>query len=641
MKPISLSVKNLASYKEETLNYNDLPDLTCITGRNGAGKSSFFVDAITIALFNQARCTDSKGTGMENLITTGEDKLEVKFRFESDGSEVEITRRRFTKGGQELELTIDGVSHTDKIKETQEKINNIIKVDYETFLDSVCIGQGDSGRFIKKKPEERKEEFKKVLGLDKYEVLQEYTKEVRKVVNEQIKRKKEQLEEVAEIVSEKSTLETTIEQEKLREKNLVNKIEKKQFDLEREISEKTKYDEAKKQRDYVLNKKKGLVEKIKSIKESVEKGKTIKKTLEITILSKSQVLGDLIEENNILSELQQELTDLKSDKSSLQTKNNMLSDITKELKEKYSRLKDFNEADCDFCGQQVTEQHKSKHLSDLATQGKIHLSEINSNKEKIDNLNQQVVKKESSISFSKNKISRLQTQKSDIEQAEVKLGSVIQRLHDLSDDLIEREGELEEVSKLPVEDIEDKTFNDTVIRNEINTLNQQLTFCRNSIAIAKSKIKEIDEKQDEYKDLEEETKKLTEESSILDELVVAFGKDGIQAIIIDNALPEIQEEINKFLGLLTDDRVNIEFITQKEKGRGKKTRSIETLDIVINDEYGSRTYETYSGGEKFRVDFSCHVGLAKFLAKRAGSSIRLFIVDEGIGSQDEVQKSNL
>ena len=42
-------------------------------------------------------------------------------------------------------------------------------MDYETFLDTVCIGQGQSGRFMQKKPNERKEVFVQVLGLDKYE----------------------------------------------------------------------------------------------------------------------------------------------------------------------------------------------------------------------------------------------------------------------------------------------------------------------------------------------------------------------------------------------------------------------------------------------------------------------------------------
>ncbi|MNM64474.1 hypothetical protein D3C81_758740 [compost metagenome] len=127
---------------------------------------------------------------------------------------------------------------------------------------------------------------------------------------------------------------------------------------------------------------------------------------------------------------------------------------------------------------------------------------------------------------------------------------------------------------------------------------------------------------------------------MLDDLTTAWGKDGIQAIIIDNSLEDIQDEINDVLSSLTSDQVSIEFITQKEKGKGKKATSIETLDIMVNGQDGSRAYETYSGGEKFRIDFSCHVGLAKFLAKRAGAAIDFFIVDEGIGSQDEVAKEN-
>ena len=53
---------------------------------------------------------------------------------------------------------------------------------------------------------------------------------------------------------------------------------------------------------------------------------------------------------------------------------------------------------------------------------------------------------------------------------------------------------------------------------------------------------------------------------------------------------------------------------------------------------GSRSYETYSGGEKFRIDFACHIGMAKFLTKRAGASIDFLIVDEGLGSQDDFAK---
>ena len=68
----------------------------------------------------------------------------------------------------------------------------------------------------------------------------------------------------------------------------------------------------------------------------------------------------------------------------------------------------------------------------------------------------------------------------------------------------------------------------------------------------------------------------------------------------------------------------------------KSGKSKETLEILIHDSYGIRPYEFFSGGESFRIDLSLRIALSKILAKRSGSSIRIFIIDEGFGSQDGV-----
>ena len=39
----------------------------------------------------------------------------------------------------------------------------------------------------------------------------------------------------------------------------------------------------------------------------------------------------------------------------------------------------------------------------------------------------------------------------------------------------------------------------------------------------------------------------------------AFGKDGIQALIIENAVPQIEKEANAILAQLTDNRIQISF----------------------------------------------------------------------------------
>jgi len=66
----------------------------------------------------------------------------------------------------------------------------------------------------------------------------------------------------------------------------------------------------------------------------------------------------------------------------------------------------------------------------------------------------------------------------------------------------------------------------------------------------------------------------------------------------------------------------------------------ETLEIKISDASGTRSYETYSGGETFRIDFALRVAISKFIANRAGVQLRTLVVDEGFGTQDKDGLSN-
>ena len=61
---------------------------------------------------------------------------------------------------------------------------------------------------------------------------------------------------------------------------------------------------------------------------------------------------------------------------------------------------------------------------------------------------------------------------------------------------------------------------------------------------------------------------------------------------------------------------------------------LETLDINISDELGTRSYEMFSGGEAFRINFAIRIALSKLLARRAGAPLRTLIIDEGFGTQD-------
>ncbi|MBV8887153.1 MAG: ATP-binding cassette family protein, partial [Chroococcidiopsidaceae cyanobacterium CP_BM_RX_35] len=126
---------------------------------------------------------------------------------------------------------------------------------------------------------------------------------------------------------------------------------------------------------------------------------------------------------------------------------------------------------------------------------------------------------------------------------------------------------------------------------------------------------------------------------VYQELAMAFGKNGIQALMIENVLPQLEAETNQLLSRLSANQLHVQFVTQKagRSGRAsakKLSKLIDTLDILIADARGTRPYETYSGGEAFRINFAIRLALARLLAQRAGAALQLLIIDEGFGTQD-------
>jgi len=147
----------------------------------------------------------------------------------------------------------------------------------------------------------------------------------------------------------------------------------------------------------------------------------------------------------------------------------------------------------------------------------------------------------------------------------------------------------------------------------------------------KAKLERCAEMEIKKREREKLLAQASKEERIYRDLAQAFGKRGIQALLIEMALPEIEAEANRLLGRMTDNRMHVKFETQRET---KKGDVMETLDINISDELGMRNYEIFSGGEAFRIDFAIRIALSKLLARRAGAPLPTLIIDEGFGTQD-------
>ncbi|MCJ8281732.1 MAG: exonuclease subunit SbcC [Rivularia sp. ALOHA_DT_140] len=142
----------------------------------------------------------------------------------------------------------------------------------------------------------------------------------------------------------------------------------------------------------------------------------------------------------------------------------------------------------------------------------------------------------------------------------------------------------------------------------------------------------------QHTEKQQQLQKVRGQQRVYQELAQAFGKNGIQALMIENVLPQLEAETNQLLSRLSANQLHVQFVTQRAgksaKSKKKNAKLIDTLDILIADARGTRAYETYSGGEAFRINFAIRLALAKLLAQRAGAALQLLIVDEGFGTQD-------
>ncbi|MBM3948870.1 MAG: SMC family ATPase [SAR202 cluster bacterium] len=143
----------------------------------------------------------------------------------------------------------------------------------------------------------------------------------------------------------------------------------------------------------------------------------------------------------------------------------------------------------------------------------------------------------------------------------------------------------------------------------------------------------------EARQLEVERRQEADEKAVYDELAGAFGKNGIQALIIETAIPQLEADSNELLSRLTDGRMHLKL--ELRQGAVRRGTTAEELEVKIADEVGTRSYETFSGGEGFRINFALRIALSKLLARRSGAPLPILFIDEGFGSQDSAGQERL
>lgn len=150
---------------------------------------------------------------------------------------------------------------------------------------------------------------------------------------------------------------------------------------------------------------------------------------------------------------------------------------------------------------------------------------------------------------------------------------------------------------------------------------------RSEVARVEAMLERIAKAESDLAEAQSTLKVLNAESDLLAQLERAYGRDGIPALVIENAaIPAIEAEANRILAEFATT-YRLELRTQRELKSGDGLA--DTLDVVLVGEQGTeRPYETFSGGERSRINVALRIGLARLLAHRKGAETRILILDE-------------
>ncbi len=171
MRPLELTVEGFKSYRgRATFDWRGRR-LVGIVGPIGSGKSSI-LDAVSFALYGKTPQVES---ATKSLIHQLAEQSHVELRFQVDGQVWRAVRSLRRKGasGHQLELLADDTPGAEVLEVVtlegamNERIEQILGMDFKTFCRSVLLAQNRFAEFLKATPTQRDAVLKGVFGFER------------------------------------------------------------------------------------------------------------------------------------------------------------------------------------------------------------------------------------------------------------------------------------------------------------------------------------------------------------------------------------------------------------------------------------------------------------------------------------------
>lgn len=712
MRPIQLTIKNFLSYGDEPQTIHlDINSIISFTGNNGHGKSAL-LEAITWALWGQARRGQGVSKSDDMIMHLGSQSMFVtlEIRVKNDHYKIHRTcekkhNRIFT--GLELYSCHDNTQtnlSSSHQKDTQLLIEKIIGISYDMFINTVYLKQGSSNEFSKKTAKERKDILCSILKIDQIEEIRQKILDDIKVILQ---------DRAVHLKLEERLLDTKKEQQLSIYQSNFDILSIQLTEIKKDLN--TQQEEYTQLQNTFLEHNTKYIEKNKIVEGCQKNIQYLYTNYTIDNISYQQYKKASIELEKIhtynqseiqITEVKHKILELENNKKKIQDEHNQIikthhTTLQNELLINNKHIVSFlenaddckvfqlkqelyhidtimnnyanNVDNCFFCNTPINNTNSIQTHLNKYTEKKLLLEKdiIRFTLEKnitLDNF--ELIKKNKIIQYEqiqnqiqnelKNKIKEIDDQKKIYlaQEAEYNKGAIYKEKKTFLEEEIRLFQTKEITAKLKktiqglyenknkIKELEFILKNEKLVidskKIELDTKKQTLENKTKELAEIEKKLHEINnylsllkeqitEDKNELAALQEKIKEIESTLKIKSNLAHILSKNNLQAALIEEAIPIIEEEANIILQKLTNgsSKIYIESIKDLKSGSIK-----ETLDIKIADHIGIRYYEFFSGGESFRIDLALRIALVKLLAQKSGHYIKTFIIDEGFGSQD-------
>ena len=193
MKPLKLTMQAFGPYaSKEEVDFSKLENKTMfvISGATGAGKTTIF-DGISFAIYGKASGDDRNGPDLRSQFADDALYTEVSLTFEVRGKTYYIVRspqqeKKKLRGegitmqsakAELFELKEQPVLLASNVREVDEKISEIMKIDCHQFRQIMMIPQGEFRKLLTSDSKEKEKILQKLFHTEQFKEIEEKLKE--------------------------------------------------------------------------------------------------------------------------------------------------------------------------------------------------------------------------------------------------------------------------------------------------------------------------------------------------------------------------------------------------------------------------------------------------------------------------------